>query len=60
MINLRQIYSFHPDGTDLSIDIDINNDGILYIKQDSDWVCVPYEKVQELSKVLENIWRELD
>lgn len=58
MINLRQIYMYHPDGTDLSIDIDSNDDGVIYIKQGDDWVCVMEDKVKEFAAALENIWRE--
>ena len=59
MITLRQIYSFHPDGTDLCIDIDQDDaePKMTYIKQGSDWVAVTPDKLQELSEALLNIWK---
>lgn len=38
-----------------AVDVDLDDNGWVYLKQDDDWVCIPISKIGDLVKILETV-----
>jgi hypothetical protein len=56
MLTIATIKLGKEDGNELTpIDVDLDDSGWVYLKQDNDWVALPLSKLGDLVKVLESI-----